>query len=1549
MSVFKGHQLEKLRRALGLTGGGGGGGNGTIDGSGTLGTVPLWAGATTLGDSQIVQSSGLVGINNATPDRRLDVLDDTNPQLRLTHTYGADYTDFFTNASGETIVSNTGGIFNYSNDRAGTYNEIATENTSTTAGSFAGFAAYIHSLTGAADPYIQMTIVGGTDWFVTVDNDQSDTFAIGQTFVASTSYFTITTGGVVSIRGSLVLDGTTAQYFESTDGSTAAVSGATTGRIRYNQGVGAFQVSMNGSAYANLATGAGGGCTLDQAYDFGGAGAGRTIIVDAGAVALTGTGTLLTVDGNAGIGTATPDRRVEILDASNPQLRLTHTDSAVYTDLQTDSFGDFYITPTATSVNVVKSLVGSYLGVFVENLATSGASHAYLEARVSSLSTGDPLIFLDINGSPNSWLIGVDNDDADKFKIAYSATLGTAADHLTITTGGLVGIGGSVPSDKLHVFATEAVLGLESSAGRWWSLYSGGNVGETANHFVIRDRTAGVSRLDIGTSGDFRFAYDGSNYVDLTVTSGGDLQITTPTGDEVLFTGSTTAELYLEVANTSATAAANAVVTAITQGASGGDPYICFDNQTVGRWSIGLDNSDSDKLKFSNFFGVGTNDILSLNATGPSMRLSYNSSNYTDFDMSYADGSLVIRPGTYYWGVEFPDFGGAAAATYIYNGSTGAGAHNYLELTVSGPDAGDPFILFDVTGGAFFWSIGADNDDNDSFKLSYGLGLGVNDYITALTGGYIGINTNYPDRRLDIFDDTDPQLRLTNAVDGTNGSVYTDFHTVADGDMYITPTGDSIRFAKGSPTAIYIGVENNDNTSGADCALYAYAGGTSGGDAAIFLDVFGGAGWSVGLDNSDSDKFKISAASYALGTSDVLTLTTAGEVAIPLGAVVIGTTVGLVNPRNLQLYGTIPGWTMWESDAAVDGRYWDFVVNAGRLTGRVVNDANSVAADWITVDRSGAAINYVNFENGRVGIGMQFANAKLEVRDASVPQLRLSYDGSTHSDFLSTDDFSTSTLYLNDTEYFGMEGSYPGSEIAAWIFNSSDTTDATAYHQVYITGNNSLSALYYALMDGGAATSWFWGLYNQDSDNWKLGVNANPNVLVATTGGSIGVGTNPDLKLEVLDNTGLQLRLTHTDGSLYADLGSDSGGGLIIKPIGQYMGLEMDVSGPMFFYVFNNHASAGTSMVGSQVGPLAPSTADATFYCDVFGVNSWIWGLDNSDGDYWKLDVGGTLGSDTALTITQNRSLVLNKAAVTTTATEGFIYIAGCAGTPTGDPTSVINPAGRSPLVVDTTNNTLYFYSSGSWNAAGGVGSVSGTGTATRIAFWSAATTLSSNANLYWDNSNARLGIGTATPRASVDILNASTAQLYLTFTDNSVYTSFTTDTSGFCTVSPTGNQFKIEKTAASAALYLGLSNLSAGAGTSAIHYIAVAGTTSGDPYTQYIVNSGGATWSIGVDNSDGDRFKISESNVPGTTDRFYIETGGKIWIGGELELDGALNHDGTTVGFYGVAPVAQSAAYTPSNVTTDRTYDANATSLDEIADILGTLIADLKLTGIIG
>lgn len=53
-------------------------------------------------------------------------------------------------------------------------------------------------------------------------------------------------------------------------------------------------------------------------------------------------------------------------------------------------------------------------------------------------------------------------------------------------------------------------------------------------------------------------------------------------------------------------------------------------------------------------------------------------------------------------------------------------------------------------------------------------------------------------------------------------------------------------------------------------------------------------------------------------------------------------------------------------------------------------------------------------------------------------------------------------------------------------------------------------------------------------------------------------------------------------------------------------------------------------------------------------------------------------------------------------------------------------------------------------------------------------------------------------------------------------------------------------------------------------------------------------------------------------------------------------------IGFFGVTAVARASAYTPTNVSADRSYDANSTTIDEIADVLGSLIADLQAYGLL-
>jgi hypothetical protein len=63
-----------------------------------------------------------------------------------------------------------------------------------------------------------------------------------------------------------------------------------------------------------------------------------------------------------------------------------------------------------------------------------------------------------------------------------------------------------------------------------------------------------------------------------------------------------------------------------------------------------------------------------------------------------------------------------------------------------------------------------------------------------------------------------------------------------------------------------------------------------------------------------------------------------------------------------------------------------------------------------------------------------------------------------------------------------------------------------------------------------------------------------------------------------------------------------------------------------------------------------------------------------------------------------------------------------------------------------------------------------------------------------------------------------------------------------------------------------------------------------------------------------------------------------------DLEVNGALNHDGTTVGFYGVAPATRPASYTQTYATATRTHSnlTSATLTDSTGGSANTSVEDV-------
>lgn len=64
--------------------------------------------------------------------------------------------------------------------------------------------------------------------------------------------------------------------------------------------------------------------------------------------------------------------------------------------------------------------------------------------------------------------------------------------------------------------------------------------------------------------------------------------------------------------------------------------------------------------------------------------------------------------------------------------------------------------------------------------------------------------------------------------------------------------------------------------------------------------------------------------------------------------------------------------------------------------------------------------------------------------------------------------------------------------------------------------------------------------------------------------------------------------------------------------------------------------------------------------------------------------------------------------------------------------------------------------------------------------------------------------------------------------------------------------------------------------------------------------------------------------------------------FGGDVEFDGALNHDGTTAGFYATTPVTRPASYSITNSTPSRTLNVSTVTLTSLANVVAQMLQDM-------
>ena len=227
------------------------------------------------------------------------------------------------------------------------------------------------------------------------------------------------------------------------------------------------------------------------------------------------------------------------------------------------------------------------------------------------------------------------------------------------------------------------------------------------------------------------------------------------------------------LSNTSNTAFSDAKQVISVGGSSAGNPFTNWNVSGTTDWIAGIDNSDNDYFKIQKAVAF--------------------SSDYT---------VRVVQNGS-----------GGGNELSIRNNNNTASSDAYLMAIVGGSAAGDPMVIWSVSG-ASAWVAGIDNSvSGDLWHLQKG---------SAFSDYY-----------------------LLRASDGGSGGVS------------------------------YLQISNAYNTAGSGAFGIITVGGSTAGDPYLRFEISGATDWTVGPDNSDSDTFKVCKSS-TIGTNTYLQIDTSG-------------------------------------------------------------------------------------------------------------------------------------------------------------------------------------------------------------------------------------------------------------------------------------------------------------------------------------------------------------------------------------------------------------------------------------------------------------------------------------------------------------------------------------------------------------------------------------------------------------------------------------------------------------------------------------------------
>lgn len=213
------------------------------------------------------------------------------------------------------------------------------------------------------------------------------------------------------------------------------------------------------------------------------------------------------------------------------------------------------------------------------------------------------------------------------------------------------------------------------------------------------------------------------------------------------------------------------------------------------------------------------------------------------------------------------------------------------------------------------------------------------------------------------------------------------------------------------------------------------------------------------------------------------------------------------------------------------------------------------------------------------------------------------------------------------------------------------------------------------------------------------------------TSGNVGFNTTtPRRGVDILNATNPQLRLTYTDNSVYTDLQTNSSGYLLITASGNRVGINqasptdvLEVQGAKnnpaalssggIVVTDSTAAALGTGGTLIFMGAYNGATKTQAAAIQAYKTNGTAGNFSFDMVFHTRSNGSGNMGAG-VFRLSDQGSVIVGTAALATTATDGFLYIPTCAGTPTGVPTAF---TGRVPMIFDTTGVKFWIYTGGAW------------------------------------------------------------------------------------------------------------------------------------------------------------------------------------------------------------------------------------------------------------